>query len=141
MLPTETERVLGTAKVALQTAAQELIAPDQLPRITLGAEGGTRELDACTGEFTEMITYRDAAVPPLYAAHNNCGGDIILGWQLGTRVQVAGSDTVYEVVDERRTPKGAPVDTLAGIDGELLVQTCFYGEDQMRFLALAPSPA
>ncbi|KQR49150.1 hypothetical protein ASF87_10170 [Microbacterium sp. Leaf161] len=139
--PTDTERVLGSVKVAVQTATQNAIAPDQPPQITLGEEGGERELDACTGEFIEMIAYRDGSVPPLYAAHNNCGGDIILGWKQGTMVQIAGADTVYQVVDERDTPKGAPVEALTGIGGELVVQTCFYGEDRMRFLALAPAAA
>lgn len=141
MAPREIERVLGPMKVAVQAAAQDVIASDHLPQITLGSGGGTRELDACSGAFIEMVAYRGDAVPPLYAAHNNCGGDIILGWQLGTKVQITGSDIVYEVVDERRTSKGAPIDALFGIGGELLVQTCFYGEDTMRFLALAPSPA
>ena len=136
--PDAVDRVTGTVKVAVQKQFQQVFAPDELPHITLGGEGGIAQLDECDGRFTEMISYRLDGVPPLFAAHNNCGGDIILGWELGQRVRVTGSDIVYEVVEERHTPKWSNVDVLVGMSGEFMVQTCFYGENRMRFLALAP---
>ena len=63
---------------------------------------------------------------------------MILGWDLGQRVMVEGSDVVYEVVEERHTPKWSNVEALVGMTGEFMVQTCFYGENRMRFLSLAP---
>lgn len=139
--PDVVDRVTGDVKVAVQKRLHEIVAPDELPVIRLGGEGGMVELDHCDGTFTEMISYRIDGVPPLYAAHNNCGGDVILGWELGQRITVAGSDTVYEVVEERHTPKWSNVDELVGMAGDLVVQTCFYGENRMRFLALEPVAA
>lgn len=136
--PEATDRVTGNVKVLVQEQVQQIVAPGVLPEITLGVEGGMGELDRCDGTFTEMTSYRVPDVLPLYAAHNNCGGDIILGWELGQHVRIAGSDIVYEVVEERHTPKWSNVDVLEGMTGEFMVQTCFYGENKMRFLSLAP---
>ncbi len=136
--PDAVDSVTGNIKVAVQKQFQQVFAPDALPQITLGGEGGLAQLDECDGTFTEMISYRLDGVLPLFAAHNNCGGDVILGWELGQRVTVQGSDIVYEVVEERHTPKWSDVDALVGMSGEFMVQTCFYGENRMRFLALAP---
>ncbi|MGN7950243.1 hypothetical protein ACTJKH_15980 [Microbacterium sp. 22215] len=136
--PAMVDRVTGDIKVGVQKQLQRIFAPDELPVIRLGAEGGMVELDHCDGTFTEMISYRIDGVPPLFAAHNNCGGDVILGWEIGQRVRVDGSDVVYEVVEERHTPKWSNVEELVGMSGEFMVQTCFYGENKMRFLALAP---
>ncbi|MCW3493392.1 hypothetical protein [Microbacterium sp. SSM24] len=138
LAPQLVDKVTGEAKVAIQTQVQEVVTPGALPEIRLGGEGGVRDLDRCDGTFTEMIGYRVDEVLPLYAAHNFCGGDVILGWELGQRVRVVGTDTVYEVVEERQTPKWSHVEKLRGMAGEFMLQTCFYGENRMRFLALAP---
>jgi hypothetical protein len=135
--PDAVEKVVGNSEVAVRKALHEVVSPGTLPEITLGPEGGMREMDLCDGTFTEMISYRMDEVLPLYAAHNICGGDIILGWELGQRVRVTGSDVIYEVVDERHTPKWSHVEALQGMSGEFMVQTCYYGENRMRFLALA----
>ncbi|MGN8551421.1 UNVERIFIED_CONTAM: hypothetical protein OHV15_02410 [Microbacterium sp. SLM126] len=137
--PDAVEKVVGNTEVAVRKAVHEIVAPGTLPEITLGPEGGVREMDHCDGTFTEMISYRMDEVLPLYAAHHRCGGDIILGWEMGERVRVAGSDVIYEVVEERHTPKWSQVDALKGMTGEFMVQTCYYGENRMRFLALAPA--
>lgn len=139
--PDLVDRVTGDVKVAVQKQLHQLAAPDELPVIRLGGEGGMVELDHCDGTFTEMVSYRVDGVPPLYAAHNDCGGDVILGWDLGQQIMVHGSDIVYEVVEERHTPKWSNVEELVGMSGEFMVQTCFYGENRMRFLALAPAEA
>lgn len=135
--PDAVDRVTGDIKVTVQKQFQQIFAPDALPVLRLGGEGGLAQLDECDGTFTEMISYRVDGVPPLFAAHNNCDGDIILGWDLGQRVRVEGSDIVYEVVEERHTPKWSDIEALVGMSGEFMVQTCFYGENRMRFLALA----
>ena len=141
LVPQAVDRVTGEAKVAVDTQIHRIFSPDTLPVIRLGDEGGIRDLDHCDGTFTEMVSYRVDDVLPLYAAHNFCGGDAILGWEIGQRVRVAGSDTVYEVVDERRTVKWADARLLQGMPGEFLLQTCFYGQNLMRFVALAPVAA
>jgi len=136
--PEAVDRVTGEAKVAIATQLRTLFAPDDLPVVRLGDEGQIRDLDDCDGTFTEMVSYRLDGVPPLYAAHNYCGGDAILGWDIGQHVRVAGSDTVYEVVEERRTVKWADAQLLQGMRGEFLLQTCFYGQNLMRFVGLEP---
>lgn len=138
MVPDLVDKVTGDVKVSVLKHLGQVFAPDDLPSIRLGAEGGMVELDRCDGSFTEMVSYRIDDVLPLFAAHNDCGGDVILGWDLGQRVMVDGSDVVYEVVEERHTPKWSDVEELAGMSGEFMVQTCFYGENRMRFLSLAP---
>lgn len=138
LVPDTVQRISGSVKVSATKWAWDLFQPDTLPEVVLGSEGGTRELNRCTGEFIEMVSYRQEGVLPLYAAHNVCGGDIILGWELGQRVRVEGSDTIYRVVEERHTPKGTGGDLLRGMAGEFMLQTCYYGENRMRFLALAP---
>lgn len=135
--PDAVDRATGDIKVTVQKQFQQIVAPDALPELRLGGEGGLVQLDRCDGTFTEMVSYRVDGVLPLFAAHNNCGGDIILGWELGQRVTIEGSDVVYEVVEERHTPKWSDVEALVGMSGEFMVQTCFYGENRMRFLALA----
>lgn len=136
--PDTVQWATGNAKVATTKWASNLFQPDAIPEIVLGTEGGKRELDECDGRFTEMVSYRSAGILPLYAAHNVCGGDVILGWDIGQRVRVRGSDTVYVVVEERHTPQGTSGDLLRGMAGEFMLQTCFYGENRMRFLSLSP---
>ena len=136
LFPTQIERAVGEAKVIIQEVVQD--ASPTYPTVTLGPLGGKREMNWCDGRFIELESYRISGVPPVYAAHNNCGGDIILSWNIGDHVQIAGSDTVYEVVEERHTKKWGNVGSLRGMQGDLLLQTCYYGQDKMRFLALTP---
>lgn len=131
-------RAAGSVKVEIDRQVHRILTPDELPVIRLGPEGSLIELDLCDGTFTEMVSYRMDGVPPLYAAHNNCGGDILLGWEIGERVRIEGSDTVYTVVEERHTPKWSHIEKLVGMSGEIVLQTCYYGENRMRFLGLAP---
>lgn len=134
IFPTQLERAVGEAKVLIAEVAQDVST--DYPTVTLGPLGGIREMNWCDGRFIELESYRISGVLPVYAAHNNCGGDVILSWNLGDRVQITGSDIVYEVVEERHTKKWGNVGSLRGMKGELLLQTCFYGQDTMRFLAL-----
>lgn len=136
--PDAVDRVTGNLKVTVVGQLSDWFAPGELPTITLGGPGDTRDLDRCSGEFTEMISYRADGVLPLYSAHNSCGGDIILGWEIGQQVRVGGSDVIYEVVEERHTPKSSNAASLVGMAGQFMVQTCYYGENRMRFLSLAP---
>lgn len=139
--PEEVEYVYGTVKTTVTgslDAAREDVFGD-LPTVDLGATGGVAELDGCDGTFTEMSSYEREGVPPVWAAHNNCQGDVLLPWEIGQQLRVEGSDQVYEVVDIRHTPKTwATTDDLLGLDGSFALQTCFYGEDRMKFVGLEP---
>lgn len=131
--PTAPETPVPTAPAAMPTTAA----------VTLGVTGGQVELDRCDGTFTHTDLY-GTTQPPVWAAHNNCGGDVILPWETGQEIAVTldGVVTTYRVVETRDTPKkGATTADLAGIGGELLLQTCYYGQNRMKFLALEPVPA
>ncbi|MGO1852752.1 MAG: hypothetical protein ACTH0V_05015 [Microbacteriaceae bacterium] len=133
--PQALEQAYGNVRTTVISAADDLRGT--LPTIRLGATGGIPDLDRCDGTFTEMTSYEHDGVPPVWAAHNNCQGDVILPLELGQQVQVEGDNRIYEVVDIRPTPKvWATTDDLVGLNGELALQTCFYGEDRMRFVAL-----
>ncbi len=128
---------LKTSVTGTVNQARESISGD-LPSVRLGTSGGVSELDRCDGTFTEMKSYERDGVPPVWAAHNNCSGDAMLPWELGQRVQIEGDDRVFEVVDVRDTPKTwATTEDLLGLGGEFALQTCFYGEDRMKFVGLA----
>lgn len=138
--PEETERVIGQAKVT----AQQFFAPEVVT-VTVNGEGGEADLDrAAPGEFVEMVGYRIDGVPPVYAAHNFSGGDVVLGWQFGQHVDVhdavTGVTTSYVFVDERTTRKWGyvSVEEIVGLRGAIALQSCVYGVDQMRFVGLIP---
>lgn len=103
--PEQVERVYGAVKTeATKTVAgvQEEVF-GELPTVTLGQTGDVAELDSCDGNFTHMTSYDESRVPPVWAAHNGCQGDVLLPWEVGQHIRVAGSDQVYEVVDIRHT--------------------------------------
>jgi hypothetical protein len=140
--PEMTERVAGTVKVAVQQATNDVTGTR--PTITLGGSGGRHALDtAGRGEFVEMTGYRREGVPPVYAAHNVRGGDVILGWSPGQRVDVrdaaTGTITQHVFVEERMTPRWGDSDQLVGMSGSIVLQTCLYGSSRMRFVSLVPS--
>lgn len=151
-LPDVTEKVTGTVTMAVtgtyENVRSQLAAitgqPESatIPNVELGAVGtGEAALDnAGWREFIELTDYRGVDIPPVFAAHNNHGGDILLNWEIGQRVHVTDENGdragVYEVAGDRFTPKWGPVTQLAGMTGDLILQSCFYGEDRMRFVEL-----
>ncbi|WOF23095.1 hypothetical protein N8K70_00055 [Microbacterium betulae] len=139
--PQAVEQAYGAVKVGVADRVQQVQQEvfEELPTVSLGVSGGQAELDLCDGTFTEMLSYEREGVPPVWAAHNNCGGDVILPWEIGQRLRVAGSDQVYEIVDITYTSKiWSSTADLVGLEGELALQSCFYGEDRMKFIGLEP---
>lgn len=136
--PDRVETAYGDVKTSVQGAVQE--ASGEAPTVRLGEEGDEATLDICDGSFFEMATYRDSnAILPVFAAHNNCGGDVILSWEVGTQVQIEGRPGLYEVVEIRNTGKTwVTTSDLVGLQGELALQTCYYGVEEMRFVGLSP---
>lgn len=141
LAPQEVERAYGAVKTAV-TGTVDSVRQDvggEVPTVRLGATGGLAELDRCDGTFTEMASYEHDDVPEVWAAHNNCFGDVLLPWQEGQTLRVEGDDQLYRVVDIRNTPKTwATIDDLVGLEGSIALQTCFYGEDRMKFVGLEP---
>lgn len=136
LAPTTVERGYGHVKGAVNDVAAEV----QLPTVRLGVEGGQAELDVCDGSFVEMTSYRNTVgVPAVYAAHNNCGGDVVLNWDVGTQFEVEGQPGTFEVVDVRHTAKHwETTEALIGLQGDFALQSCFYGEDRMQFVGIRP---
>lgn len=109
------------------------------PVVVLGASGGQVELDRCDGTFTHLHSYDRDDIAHVWAAHNTCSGDVVLPREIGDRIEVrrAGTATLYEVVDARDLPKTwSTTDDLLGLRGELILQTCYFGEQRMRFIGL-----
>lgn len=141
LAPDAVEKTYGDLKTQV-TGTVDKVQQDvfeELPTVKIGVEGGMPELDeACADDsFVIMSSYEREGVPETAAAHNNCGGDVLLPWEEGQRIQIEGRDEVYEVIDIRYTSKiWASTDDLVGLQGDLALQTCFYGEDRMKFVGL-----
>ena len=139
--PQTVEQAYGAVKVGVADRVQQVQQEvfEELPTVKLGVSGGQTELDWCDGTFTEMLSYEREGVPPVWAAHNNRGGDVILPWEVGQRIRIDGSDQVYEIVDITYTSKiWSSTADLVGLGGEFALQSCFYGEDRMKFIGLEP---
>lgn len=109
--------------------------------VRVSGSGGGLTVDRCSGGFTLMSDYAvDGRVPPVVAAHNNCGGALVLGLRVGDRVRVVGGGELaglYRVVGDRVLGAvGASTGGLVGVEGELLVQSCFWVGDRIRFVGL-----
>lgn len=141
--PQTIEQGYGEVRGAINDVSASVSeAQGVLPAVALGVAGGQEELDWCDGTFIEMVSYQTAEnVPPVYAAHNNCGGDVVLNWTAGTQLTIDGRPGTYEVVEVRNTEKHwVTTDELVGLQGELALQSCFYGENRMQFVGLMPVP-
>lgn len=142
--PSTAEYVYGAAKTGAQSAIGQALAPviDTTPTVRLGGMGDRAALNNCDGSFTGMTSY-GSEIPTVYAAHNNCDGDVLLPWQLGQRVNVvdqSGTSRAYTVIDIRTVPKTwGTVQDLVGIKGDFALQTCFYGQNLMKFVGLTPA--
>ncbi|WP_315069880.1 hypothetical protein [uncultured Microbacterium sp.] len=133
--PEAVERGYGAVRAAIVSV--ENSTSGELPSVRLSSDGGIEGLDRCDGSFSEMTSYRQTGVPPVYAAHNNCGGDITHPWAVGQRVRIEGRGEVYEVVEVRDTPKRwVTTAALEGLSGDLALQTCYYGVNRMKFVGL-----
>lgn len=134
--PEVVERAYGVVQITAAKVVNSVVRPE----VRLGATGGQRELDRFDGTFTEMTAYEREGVPPVWAAHNNAGGDAVLPLEIGdeiTVVDAAGAASIHRVVDVRITAKyGVTADELVGLGGELALQSCFFGEPRMRFVGL-----
>lgn len=137
--PEQVERSYAVVQKSVSQWRYEALG--DLPQARLGSVGGTSELDQCDGTFTMMKSYESDGVPPVWAAHNYCGGDVVLTLELGQQVEIEheGETVVYEVVDTRDTPKKwVTTQALVGIKGDFALQTCYHGENRMKFIGLRP---
>jgi len=137
--PDEVQETYGHVQLAV--GEWRAHAAHEVPSATLGASGGKSVLNRCDGTFTEMTAYERDGVPPVWAAHNDCGGDIVLPLAIGDEIDLVhdGSTERYRIIDIRETPKvWVTTEALIGLKGELALQSCFYGgtDVPMKFLGL-----
>ena len=124
-------------------AIEQTIEEGGNPTVTLGVAGGQVELDWCDGTFIQMAGYDpdgSLGLPPTYSAHNACGGDVMLNLPVGTEMTVIDSDGIsadYVITDEMRTQQfSTATSDLTGLDGDLILQSCFWDNATMRFISL-----
>lgn len=105
--------------------------------IHISNKGGDTEMDYCASGFTEMIYYQGLNDKRLLSQHNNCGGDIVLPMELGDHVAIEG-DQEYVITELRDTTKQINTSAISDMNGEVLLQSCYYKENKMKFVALTP---
>lgn len=105
--------------------------------VSIVNSGGEREMDYCSGGFTEMTEYDGLEGRRLASAHNNCGGDIILPMEVGDHVIIEGQGE-FVISETRDTSKSIDTSAISNMNGTLLLQTCYYKADAMKFVALTP---
>lgn len=141
--PETTEKLIYSAKVEIEKQVQKAneVVTGDYPTVLLGGEGGEYEMQITPyGYFIEMIPYRVPGLMPVYAAHNSWGGDEILQWDIGKKVNLEGSNKngVWVVVDILELQKQGTVDLIEPLEGVIALQTCYYGQDLMKFVGLVP---
>lgn len=97
--------------------------------------GGDPEMDLCADGFTEMTTYTTLEPKRLLSQHNRCGGDIVLPMLIGDHV-IIENEGEYVITDLKDTPKQSTVDAIKNMNGDVLLQSCYYEGDKMKFVAL-----
>jgi hypothetical protein len=146
---TDSTIVQVPAPASASSETSEASSPDNAPPATVDVrqytirvtnEGGEEAMDACSGGFTRMLGYEGLEEKEMLSAHNNCGGDVILPIEVGDRVVIEGQGT-YTVQETRDTGKTIYTDAVVDMNGSILVQTCYYQDQTMKFLALAPVEA
>ena len=98
--------------------------------------GGQSVVDQCAGGLTAYTASDGGAFfsVPYLAIHNTCGGAPILQLAVGELVVITSGGTAgtYQVVDSRDVVQGATTDALAGVAGDILLQTCYFNSTTMR---------
>lgn len=107
----------------------------QVATVRLGGLGGQKQVDRCDGSFIEIESYRIVQeLQPTYSAHNGCGGGAILPLQVGSQLFVNGDK--YVVVSLRDLPKTSKVSQIVGMDGDIILQTCYWRSNTMKFIGI-----
>ena len=122
---------------ALPVDMAELVpaAPDW--SIPIGAIGLQAEVDSC---IWVRMDFSSAVPLPIVGAHNFCGGGIVLEMTTGQTVALSGAglDGTY-VVGEQRDARADDYaeDAIAGMTGDVVLQTCHWADDgTLRLVAL-----
>ncbi|OCI32848.1 hypothetical protein [Oerskovia enterophila] len=92
-------------------------------KTSVSNSGDQSVLDRCAGGLTRW--FEDIEGKPYYPIHRHCGGSPILKFSMGDRVQIDGQ--AWVVTDSRNLHAGDDKDLAFGLNGQILVQTCFVG--------------
>lgn len=143
--PDRAERIVHTAKTEIIDKPISIVKEEVLetyPTLYFNGSGGNYELDiAAAGDWIFLDSYAKVeTVLPVWALHNNIGGDIILPWEIGQKFNVVGEgyDGEYIIVDTRDVYKWGLVNQIEGMQGDFALQTCRYGEDVVKFVSAVP---
>ncbi|MBD7982800.1 hypothetical protein [Oerskovia merdavium] len=102
-------------------------------KTSVSNSGDQSVLDRCAGGLTRW--FEDIEGKPYYPIHRHCGGSPILKLSMGDRVQIDGQ--AWVVTDSRNLHAGDDKDLAFGLNGQILVQTCFVGTNgAVRVVAL-----
>lgn len=107
--------------------------------IGIHTSGYQAELDQCLWVRMDLT----GASAPIVGAHNNCGGDVVLGLEPGQLVDLAGQglDGRYAVVGSRNGRPGQnAAEATAGFGAAVILQTCYFEGPDVRLVALVPVP-
>lgn len=106
--------------------------------ISIATVGLQAEIDQC--EWVRMDFTSDVPLP-IVAAHNFCGGGIVLEMQPGQTVAISGTglDGNYVVVGSKDAwADEDAADAISGLSGDLVLQTCYW-EDNGHLILVALS--
>jgi hypothetical protein len=121
--------VEAVVEPAVEVVAEPLPAQAASWSIGITSFGWQTELDACQWVLMDMT----ADVPlPIVAAHNYCGGGIVLEMGVGDTVTLSGYglDGTYAVVGDRDAWAGSnAAEAIAGMAGDVVLQTCYWDDD------------
>lgn len=135
--PQTSERIVGDLRVKTEQG-RRWMAGEKYPTVRLSGPGDQADLDACDGTFVEMESYVMPGMQPIHAAHNNCRGEVILPLEVGDKLAIEGRGEwrVTEIRDLSKTWSSS--EELLGMEGRLILQTCYWGEPHMKFMAVEP---
>lgn len=123
-----------TQNIAVHTVPAHLISDHDaihLPdwTIAITAVGLQAEVDQC--QWVRM-DFSSAVPLPIVAAHNFCGGGIVLEMTIGQSVVLSGTglDGRYVVVGSKDAwADQDATDALSGLAGDVILQTCYWDDN------------
>lgn len=127
----------GATVPAVSAPAAPAVAPAAWTTYVANS-GNQATIDLCAGGLTSFRG--DDGNPyfsvPYLTIHNNCGGAPILDLRAGDVVAITGGGVEgrYEVVDSRDVSQGATTSAVAGLAGDIYLQTCYFNSTTMRIV-------
>ncbi|WP_427868918.1 hypothetical protein [Leucobacter luti] len=130
----------GAAGSGAALAATQPPAPQpRTHRIDIASTGHQAEIDRC--EWVRMNL--EGSIAPIVGAHNTCGAAFVLDLVPGDRVELSGQGLTgnFVVTGSRDGYPGqsARVAT-AGLSASVMLQTCYFHNDDVRLVTLDPAP-